>query len=398
MLTHGFFPDVGGLEIAVRNFARVLAEHGYAVHIIVPIKAGLAEEEIIDGIPVHRFSFDWEAAYAALLQNLGIHEFREKITRDIQAIIDEIGHPLIIHAHGEAVVAGGWLKEQNNGMKLVYTPHASLEGLKELLQAKIFGEIHFQAALEKVDIIAYHSVNLISGLKKLVDPGKIREIINFIDPNLFDPSNYITLSSRQELNLPETSPIIFSPSRVDEEKGLVELVRALPKILKKYPDVILYIAGDLTDGLMLHPSDVQHKILRKVRKVLPENTDRVRFTGTIPYQKMPKWYASSNLIVLISHDECMPMCLLEAMAMEKPIVATTVGGIPTLLNQSTGRLIEVRSDGRVSPDAVADAIIEELSQNEKRVTLKKLRERILANFSPEAGYQKLKAIYAELID
>lgn len=398
MLTHGFFPDIGGLEIAVLNFARVLADKGHDVHVVVPIKARLVKEEVIDGIRVHRFPFDWEEAYSALLQNLGIKEFRLKTTRNIQAIIDEIGQPMIIHAHGEAVVAGGWLKEQNPELKLVYTPHASLEGLKELFQAKIFGEIHFQPALEKIDIIAYHAVNLISGLKKLVDPGKIREIINFIDPNLFDPSNYITLSSRQELNLPETSPIIFSPSRVDEEKGLVELVHALPKILKKHSAAVLYIAGDLTDGLILHPSDAQRKILRKVRKVLPEHTDRVRFTGAIPYHTMPKWYAASDLIVLISRDECMPMCLLEAMAMEKPIVATTVGGIPTLLNQSTGLLIEVGSDGRASPDAVADAIIEELSQNEKRVTLKKLRKRILANFSPEAGYQKLKAIYSELID
>ena len=90
MLTHGFFPDIGGLEIAVLNFARVLADKGHDVHVVVPIKARLVKEEVIDGIRVHRFPFDWEEAYSALLQNLGIKEFRLKTTRNIQAIIDEI--------------------------------------------------------------------------------------------------------------------------------------------------------------------------------------------------------------------------------------------------------------------------------------------------------------------
>ncbi len=400
MLTHSFFPDIGGLEIAVLNFARILTDHGHEVHIIVPMKVGLAEEEIINHIRVHRFPFNWDAALAALFQNSGIREFRLQTTRNIQSILSHIGESIIIHAHGEAIVAGGWLKERNEQLKLVYTPHASPDGLKELFQTKIFGPLHFQPSLEKVDIIAYHSVNLISRVKELlVNPHKIREIINFIDPILFNPSKFGKISSRQELNLPETSKIILSPSRVDEEKGLIELISALPMILEKYPDVYLYIAGDLADGFILNPSDVQRKILRKVRKDLTELTARIRFTGAISYHEMPKWYSAADLVVLISHDECMPMCLLEAMAMKKSIVATSVGGIPALLDESLGHLIKSRPDGRVSPDVVANAIMTELGQNKRKAAmLKKLRDKILVDFSPEAGYQKLKDIYSELID
>ncbi|MFX1294889.1 MAG: glycosyltransferase family 4 protein [Promethearchaeota archaeon] len=398
MLTAHSFPHIGGLEIAVLNFARILSKHGHKVYIIAPMNIKMPEYEIIDGIPIFRFPFDWNVAYTALVQNLGTNKFRSNLIQEIKSILNKIGKQVIIHAHGEAVIAAGWLKEWNNDLKLVYTPHSSPNGLKDLLQTKIFGKLYFQPSIEKVDIIAYHSTNLISELKELeIDLDKIREIINFIDPTLFNPSEYDKISCRRILNLPENSRIIFSPSRLDEEKGLIELVCTLPIIIEKYPDVYLYIAGDLEYGFMIDPSDLQHKILRKVRKILPEYVDRVRFTGAIPYHIMPKWYSAADVIVLISRDECMPMCILEAMAMEKPIVATKIGCIPELLENCTGRLIEISTDGKASPKVVANALIEELAQNKNKViSLKNLREKIFHNFSPEAGYQKLKAIYTEL--
>jgi len=398
MLTHGFYPDIGGLEIAVQNFARVLAEHGHDVHVLVPMKAGLAADEVFEGYPLHRFPFDWVKAEAALLQNVGVPEFRLKTIRSIQPILNKIGRHLIIHAHGEAIIAGGWLKAQDDKIKLVYTPHTSPEGLKELFQAKVFG-LHFQPALQKTDIIAYQLMNLVSDIKEFINPKKFREIINFIDPNLFDPSKYEPLFSRHELNLPKTSLILFSPSRVDEEKGLVELVSAFPLVFKQYPDAYLYIAGDLTEGFMMDPALVQRKVLRKVRKILPQDSDRVRFTGAISYHEMPKWYSASDLVVLISRDECFPMCLLEAMAMEKPIVATNVGGIPQLLENTPGRLIELSANKMTPPEVISAGILQELAQTaNKAKNLKKSREKILKHFSPEVGYRKLRAIYSELLD
>ncbi len=396
MLTHGFYPDIGGLEIAVQNFAWVLAEHGHEVHVLVPLKPGLAKEEELLGFHVHRFPFDWVEAEAALLQNSGVTAFRSKTTQNIQSILDTLGHQPIVHAHGEAIVAGGWLKMQNDALKLIYTPHASPEGLKELFQAKLFS-LHFRPALEKTDIIAYQLMNLIANVKQFVDPSKIREIINFIDPALFNPSNSDLLSSRLSLHLPKDSKILFSPSRVDEEKGLIELVSALPSVFKKFPDAYLYIAGDLSEGFMMDPALVQRKVLRKVKKFIPQDSDRVRFTGALSYRDMPKWYCASDVIVLISRDECLPMCLLEAMAMEKPIVATDVGGIPELLKNTPGQLIETNPNGIAPPEAVANAILQELAPTKNKGTFLKLsREKILNQFSPEVGYQKLKAIYSEV--
>lgn len=399
MLTYNFFPDIGGIEIAVQNYAQVLTAHGHEVHVIVPLKNGRLEKEYFQSIPIHRFPFDWDEALAALLQNQNSDKFRTKTVNAIQEILDEIGSPYIIHAHGEAIVAGGWLKAQNRGLKLIYTPHASPDGLKELFQTKYFGPLHFQPALERTDLIAYHLGNRITDLQKMgIDPLKIREIVNFIDPSLFNPEKYDKMSTRKSLGLPENAQVIFSPTRVDTAKGLIELVNALPQILVMCPNVYLYLAGDLADGFILNPSEVERKIQRKIKKILPTQSHRVNFTGAIPYYDMPRWYRAADLIVLISHDECLPMCLLEAMAMNKPIIATEVGGIPSLIDNQTSRLIPAPEGGRVSPNVIAHAIIQELTIDKKKnEPLKILRQRILTEFSPEVGYRTLYTIYSELV-
>jgi glycosyltransferase involved in cell wall biosynthesis len=398
MLTYQFYPDIGGVEIAVLNFARVLTEFGNQVHVIVPLKEGQVSEETISGIPIHRFPFNWDDALAALLQNERSNEFREKATDAIKIILEGIGGTPIIHAHGEAVVAGAWLKSQLKRIKLVYTPHASPVALKELLETKFFGPLHFQPALEKTDLIAYHSINLLSELVGLGIPReKIRDLVNFIDPVLFNPLKYSRSACKEELKLPAGSKILFSPSRIDEEKGIVELVRTLPLILEEHSDVHLYLAGDLADGFILNPSDVHRKILRKTRKLLPNHSDRVHFTGAISYSEMPKWYKAADIVVLPSRDECLPMCLLEAMAMEKLIVATNVGGIPAILDNRTSRLINISKNRRISPKEAATVINQALSQyNPKDPIFKQLRRRVLAEFSPEVGYQKLQRIYSEV--
>ncbi len=397
MLTQVYYPpDIGGLEIVVGNYARVLFEHGYKVYVVTQLKEGLSNFEIINGIGIYRIPIDWDKAERALFQNFQFQEFKTKITGDIMEILNKIGRPLIIHAHAEVIIVGGWLKEQDDGLKLVYSPHGSPETIRELYQAKIFG-LYYRNAINNADIIAYQMMDKIPILKEFMETSNIREMINFIDPELFNPTNYEKFSCRQILKIPKNAKIIFSPTRLDEDKGLIELIQALPLVLEKHPDVYLYIAGSLKEGFMIDPTIIHRKILRKVRKLLPEFTDRVHFTDVIQYHDMPKWYIASDLVILLTHYECVPMCILESMAMEKPIVASKVDGIPTLLKNTPGRVIDVCSNNKVSPIDAAEAIIEELNKlKDQRESLKILREKILTKYSPKIGYQKLKAIYSEL--
>ena len=396
MLTLVFPPDIGGLPNVILNYARILYEHGHNVFVVMPLNEGSRSFEIINHVQIYRFPFDWDKAERALLQNLKVKELAKKLIRDIMEIFDKIGFPLIIHAHAEAIIAGGWLKEQDDRLNLVYTPHSSPKMINELHQAKIFGQF-YRNALANTDIIAYQMMDKIHVLKEFMDTTNIREMINFIDPELFNPSNYEKLKSRQILELPKNATIIFSPSRVDEDKGLIELIQALPMVLQNYPDLYLCIAGSLTKDFVVNPIFMKRKILRKVRKILPDFTDRVRFIGAITYHDMPLWYSASDLIVLLTHDECVPMCILESMAMEKPIVTSNVGGIPKLLKNTPGRVIDVSSNNKVYPKDAAEAIIEELDELKgHKKLLKPLRGKVLTKYSPEIGYQKLKAIYSEV--
>ena len=102
----------------------------------------------------------------------------------------------------------------------------------------------------------------------------------------------------------------------------------LPKILEKMPDVHFYWAGD---GVYKD-------------KVLPllEKHENFHWLGSLEYpEKVREFLTEIDVYALISGIDMSPLTLQEAQLMEKPVVATNVGGIPELMNDcETGFLIE----------------------------------------------------------
>jgi glycosyltransferase involved in cell wall biosynthesis len=96
---------------------------------------------------------------------------------------------------------------------------------------------------------------------------------------------------------------------------------------------------------------------------------------------MPGVYASLDMVVLPSLVESMPMCLLEAMAAGKPVIATRVGAVPKLItSEQNGLLLE---PGKV--DELVAAILRLLGDAELASTLgKNGRVRVAQHFSAEA--------------
>jgi len=115
-------------------------------------------------------------------------------------------------------------------------------------------------------------------------------------------------------------------------KGLGTLMEAFTEVQKKYPESHLTLVGggdvDLWKNIALTHG-------------LPETA--LTFMGQVNYEKMPGIMAKSDIFVLPSMSESMPLALLEAMSCGRPCVASSVGGIPEIINQGeTGYLVEPR--------------------------------------------------------
>ena len=156
--------------------------------------------------------------------------------------------------------------------------------------------------------------------------------------------------------------IILFVGRLNEQKGIEYLIKAIPAVKKRFFNLKLLIIGEGS-----HKSN-----LEKLTESLGLN-DVVEFLGAKPHREVINCYHSAHVFVLPSitskiGTEGLGLVLLEAMAAKLPVVGTNTGGIKYIIkNNENGILVEEKN-----PQEIADAIILLLSN-------KKLREKIKSN-------------------
>lgn len=145
-----------------------------------------------------------------------------------------------------------------------------------------------------------------------------------------------------------TYKIIGTIGRLVKEKGHVHLLDAAPKILSTHKNCIFLFVGDgpLKESLLRQADD--HAI-----------RDKVVFLGN--RDDIPELLANMDIFVLPSLVESHPMALLEAMAAQKPIVASAVGDIGAILGE--GRLGRVVPPG--DPSSIAEGVLSYLDNREE---------------------------------
>ena len=128
---------------------------------------------------------------------------------------------------------------------------------------------------------------------------------------------------------------------VIRRKRLRDLVDAVAIVRRSFADVALHVAGAESDPAYLEDVRV------RVRELGLE--DRVMFLGALAPAALLEEYRQASLLVLPSGQETSPMVIGEAMAVGLPVVATLVGGVPNLIDESrTGFLVDVGDVGALA--------------------------------------------------
>ena len=122
--------------------------------------------------------------------------------------------------------------------------------------------------------------------------------------------------------------------------------------------------------------------------------ERIRFVGALPAEEMPAAMAALDLLVHTARAEPLGLVLVEAMAMERPVVAYGDGGVPeVVVDGETGLLVP---PGDVA--ALAQAVVRLVRDRPQREALGRAgRERVLARFTAEAMARRVEGIYAEVL-
>lgn len=210
---------------------------------------------------------------------------------------------------------------------------------------------------------------------------RVTVILNAIDPAAFRRSPDRRAEVRRALDLADDAIAVGAVGRAEPQKRFDLLIDAMAPLLRARSRVRLFIAGD---GSAL-------RALKQQAAALQLGSQCV-FLGHRP--DVADLHQALDLFVQSSDYEGTPNAVLEAMAMETPIVATDAGGTRELAFDGTHALIVPCGDVPTLRAAITNVLDDPASARERAV---RGRERIERDLSFEARTRRLEAIYAELV-
>jgi glycosyltransferase involved in cell wall biosynthesis len=220
-----------------------------------------------------------------------------------------------------------------------------------------------------------------------VPARKIHTILNGIDPARWDPTldrNEV----RRELGVPSDTLLLASVSRLFSWKGQRELLRALALVRAEAPNVHLLIVG--ADSREAEGGSFSDEL-----KALAANlgiSKHVTFTGA--RSDIPRIMAACDVFTLASFEEPFGLVFLEAMVMQRPVVAIDNGGTP--------EVVEHGQTGLLSPPwdvpALAANILTLLRDPELRRSMgERGRERVNQHFTAQRMAQDAARAYEAVL-
>jgi glycosyltransferase involved in cell wall biosynthesis len=171
-----------------------------------------------------------------------------------------------------------------------------------------------------------------------------------------------------------------------KDKGILDLLRAIPIVLRFVPEATFVIAGSGIAG-----GEDADSLMGLARALRIDQS--LRFPGWVDGSEKDNLLRQSDVFVLPSYFEALPVGVLEAMACGVPVVATSVGGIPDVIeDRVNGLLVEPGQ-----PDALARAIVTILTDDALRSRLREAaRSDVRKRFSTESVIKDLGTLYREL--
>ena len=267
---------------------------------------------------------------------------------------------------GEAILLWAWMREVD--VRHVHVHHANVSADLALLACRYANRsgasppwtwsITIHGPTELFDVEAHKlprklgdaaAVVCISDFARsqvaaFVDPAtlaKVHTVRCGIDLNAFSPP------AQREAGAPE----ILCVGALSRRKGHVVLLDALPAVLEAVLTARLTLAGDGEEREFLeaHASELGVR-------------ESVRFLGAVEHDRMAQLYDAADVFCLPSFAEGVPVVLMEAMAMELPVVATNIMGVPELVEHEVSGLLVPPA----RPDLLGEALVRLLADPEAR--------------------------------
>jgi glycosyltransferase involved in cell wall biosynthesis len=292
----------------------------------------------------------------------------------------------IVHTHNSKAGFLGRLAAKFAGVPvIVHTVHGfAFHDQEPIWRQNLFRNLERRAS-RWCDKMIFISQPLIDWALRegVVTEDKAVKIYSGIELDQFGPVTEDTKNRiRSKWKIGHEDVVIGVVSKLWEGKGHAILIKAFKELRKEIKDIRLVIVGE---GYIYNE-------LRNLVHMLGLK-DSVLFTGF--QMDVSEIIATFDVAVLPSFFEGMGRVLLEAMAMEKPVVASRVGGIPDLVEHGVNGLLVSPGDVLELSNAIKTVVKDKKLAHEMA---EKGRKRITEQFSAEAMVQSIEKVYNECLN
>jgi len=332
LVTNDFLPMVGGVAIHIDALATSLSRLGCEVTVLHVCYEAI-QETVYDS---SEYDIIRLVAGKGLANKTGIYSKLMRYIKSLTTVRAEIRkligsfRPDVIHWHDyyHSSLSTKFLGESN--CVLVLTNHASQ--FLEQYDNGVFMHLYLKFLPSHADGVIAPSQELAAKSGLIRKPTQF--IPNGVDESLFYPTKQYRKEVLSQFNIKPHFKVLLAPRRLDPKNGLDVLIRSIPLVIEKNPDVIFIIAGGGKGSL--HDKYITLAESLGVAKNLI-------ITGVVPHKKMQKLIPSADLILIPSFYEAVSLAALEALSCGVPVIASNVGGLPFIVNEYNGALFETGS-------------------------------------------------------
>ncbi|MBX6371309.1 MAG: glycosyltransferase family 4 protein [Acidothermus sp.] len=326
VVTNDFPPRPGGIQAFVHAVVTRLASHGWQVHVYAPRWPGDTEFDRHQPFDVTRHPTslmlptpDVARRARALLRDLGA----DRVWFGAAAPLGFLA-PLLRKAGATRIVAS------SHGHELAWL---RFPGARQL----------FRGLARRVDVLTYISEYTRGRLAAAVGPEvRLERLAPGVDPKVFHPDvDGAELRARYGL---DGRRVVVCISRLVPRKGQDSLLRSLPLVREKVPDVALLLVGE----------GPYRRRLERLAHALGLR-DHVVFAGAVPWTELPAHYRVGDVFAMPCRDrwfhldvEGFGIVYLEAAASGLAVVAGTSGGAPEAVAPEGGVVVDGRDDARLA--------------------------------------------------
>ncbi len=387
-LTAHFLPEYSGTATRLYN---LLCRLPYKISLITSDRTmnGMLipqKSEQIDNIEIKRISLypqTMQTSISTARRLCAIYAYYQ-ISKKVFKTIDG-GKFDIIHAHNILPFGEAARKLANTcNCPFVFELHGiSEDGLTGM--SKVVQKIYLQMETQRLAKYADHVITLTYLQKESIcrlykiQKEKVTVVPNGVDINVFAPKEAENLKEKLGIS----GKIVMYAGIMDRINGMLDLANVIPYIITKKPDISFVFIG--------HGPE-EDKII-----TLSKKYPQVKFLPMVPYDEMPNYYQMCDAFVIprpstISSETVTPLKLLEAMAMEKSVLGSNVGGIAEVIKHGENGYLYEKGNMESFKKALLDILDADNGQIGKNA-----RRTVVNNYTWDKSAKILQKVYEDLV-